>query len=172
MKRRFDFRLERLLRVRAIEERVARAEWGQTETLARAQEQLRDERARKLASSRQELAASMGPGSTLRPEWMLQAEQALAAQVVDLRHRHEDALTLRAQADTLGRVWQERERDRSVLEELEGRARTDHREELERWDNAQLDEQALMRRTAQQSRGGIRRRREEDSSSNDLPTDH
>jgi len=166
MKRRFDYRLARLLRVRAIEEQVARAEWGQTEGLARAQERLRDERAHGLASARQELAASMGRGSTIRPEWMLQAEHALTAQIADLRRTHEDALTRRAQADALGRVWRERERDRRVLDELEDRARTLHREEVERWDNAQLDEQALVRQRR------ILRRPEEDSSSTASPSDH
>ena len=93
-------------------------------------------------------------------------ERALTTQVANLQRTHEDALTRRAQADAMGRVWRERERDRRVLDKLEGRARTQHREEVERWDNAQLDEQALLRRAARMDR-----RREEDSSSPDSPSD-
>ena len=162
MRRRFGFRLARLLRVRAIEEQVARAEWGLSEALARDQERLRAERAEALALARAELAGRLAPGNALHARWMLQAERALEGQATDLRRTHEDALTRRAQAEAYGRVWRDRERDRRVLAELEGRARARHREELERWDNAQLDEQALLRRAAELRR----RRREEDSSSN------
>lgn len=166
MKRRFDFRLARLKRVRKIEERVARAEWGRTEALARAQEALRGQRARELDDSRSELAAAMLPGSTLRPEWMLQAEHAFRSQVAGLRLAHENALTRRAQADAFGQVWREREREHRALDELENREQGRHRAELERWDNAQLDEQAILRR-ARTPTGPARRNREreEDSSS-------
>jgi flagellar biosynthesis chaperone FliJ len=168
MKRRFDFRLERLKRVRKIEERVARAEWGRTEALAQAQEALRARRARELDDSRRELAAGMLPGSTLRPEWMLHTEHAFRSQVASLRLAHEDALTRRAQADAFGRVWRERKLDHRALEELEGRARTRHRAEVERWDNAQLDEQAVLR-AARRQPGRDHEGREEDSSST-VPT--
>lgn len=170
MKRRFDFRLARLLKVRAIEERVARSEWSQFEVVAQAYESRRDQRASQLGRSRRGLAEGMRPGATLRPEWMLLAERALDSQVTDLVRTHEDALTRRAQADAMGSVWQERERDRRVLSELEERARLRHREELERWENHQLDEQALLRRAAHLS-STRRRRTEEDSSSADFATD-
>ena len=161
MKRRFDFRLARLLRVRAIEERAARAEWSEFEVVAQVHEALRDQRAGQLGSARRHLAAGLAPGSTLRPEWMLLAERALDAQVADLQLTHEDALTRRAQADAMRDVWRERERDRRVLSELEDRARLRHRDELERWDNRQLDEQALLRRSRRRPGQGP----EEDSSS-------
>jgi len=169
VKRRFDFRLARLLRVRAIEERVARAEWSEYETAAQAHERRRAERADQLERSRAELAQRIAPGSTVRPEWMLVAESALDGQVRDLLHAHEDTLTRRAQADAMGTVWRERERDRRVLAELEGRSRHRHREELERWENQQLDEQALLRRSA--ALAANRRRPEEDSSSTAAPAD-
>lgn len=170
MKRRFDFRLARLLEVRAIQELAARAEWSAHEALAQAYEARRDGRAEQLERSRVDLSAGMSPGATLRPEWMLVAERALDTQVKDLLRTHEDALTRRAQADAMGAVWREREGDRRVLSELEERDRLRHRAELERWDNAQLDEQALLRRASRLS-NGRRRQREEDSSSTDSAAD-
>lgn len=161
MRRRFRFRLARLLRVRAIEERVARGEWSRAETAARESEARRAERARDLGEARGALFRSLAPGAgPLRPTLVLRTQLSVGALLDALRRSHEDALTRRARAESSASLWRARERDRRVLAELQDRARVRHREELERHDNALLDEQALMRQAYRKSRS-----REEDSSS-------
>ena len=118
------------------------------------------------------MARTLAPhgGERLDPAHVLISERALADETRALAHARERALTLRAQAERLAADWRDHERDRRALVELEERARTRHRRELERWEGAQLDEVALARRT----RAGLladRRKTETDSSPAPRPSD-
>ncbi len=140
MNRRFRFRLERLRRVRAIEERVARASWSAAEREAAEAE-------RALAEHRAaiEAARTADRREALDPRRVLVEQEVADGLVRGLLPRKETALTLRGQAARLAAAWRERESDRRALEELETRARSRHRSELERRENREMDETALLR---------------------------
>jgi hypothetical protein len=140
MKRRFEFRLERVRAVRALEERVARAERVQAETVARAAEASRDRARDLLASSREHLRATLG--RAVEPRAVLAAQRALDGELEALRRRLESARTLRIQAERLAAAQRERRSAARALDELRERAREAHRADLEKHDNAELDEVA------------------------------
>ena len=138
MKRRFDFRLERVRRVRDMEERVVRAERAQAETLARAAETSRDEARDVLEQSRAYLRSILA--GTLDPTLVMASQRALDGELASLRRRVESARTLRTQAERVAVVHRERKNAARALEELRQRARARHEAELQKNDNAILDE--------------------------------
>jgi len=140
VKRRFDFRLERVRRVRDLEERVARAERAQAEALARAAETSRDEARSVLERSRAYLRSILD--GALDPARVLHSQRALDGELAALRRRVESARTLRTQAERLAAAHREKRSAARALEELRERARQRHAAELEREDNAVLDEVA------------------------------
>jgi hypothetical protein len=145
VKRRFEFRLARVQRVRDLEERVARAERAQAEALARAAEASRDQARAVLEQSRATLRAlllSSSGGSALEPRDVLTAHGALDGELADLRRRVESARTQRLQATHVAAVHRERKSAARALEELRERARLRHAAELEKHENAALDEVA------------------------------
>jgi flagellar biosynthesis chaperone FliJ len=145
MQRKFNFRLARVLRIREIEERVARAEWGAAQAdLNRAQAK-REERSQTLASSRQDMALGR-LGGALAPGRTLLDERALDAQVFGLTNAMEHVHSKRVSANQMELAWRKREQDRKALLELEDRARDAHRVEQETGDNLEMDEQASGRR--------------------------
>jgi flagellar biosynthesis chaperone FliJ len=152
VKRRFEFRLARLLRVRAIEEELARAALARAEAEARSAAAVRERAAHELARGRSELVADLATG-TIRPARVLLAQRALGNLAVALRARLERERTLVGQASVLRAAWRARETDRRALVELESRAHRSHRAELERRENAALDEVA-QRRARQVRRPG------------------
>jgi len=140
MKRRFEFRLERVRAVRDMEERVARSERAQAEALARAAEASRDEARAVLEQSRAHLRSLLA--GALDPRAVLAAQRALDGELADLRRRIESARTLRMQAERMAVAHRERKSAARALEELRERARLRHGAELEKRDNAALDEVA------------------------------
>ncbi|MSR63032.1 MAG: hypothetical protein EXS08_11370 [Planctomycetes bacterium] len=140
MKRRFDFRLERVRRVRDLEERVARAERASAEELARAAEASRDRARATLERSRAELAELLS--GTLEPRGVLSAQRALDSELVRLRRAVESARTARMQAERSASAHRERQKAARALAELRERARLRHALELDKEENAQLDEVA------------------------------
>jgi len=152
---RFRFKLERLKRVRGIEERIARAALSNAERAARdAEDEV--ERHRGVVDRGRDAAAGASDGP-------LDAGSAeLDRRAIDhllrvLTKRRETALTARGQADRLGDAWRERERDRRGLAELEERLRTRFRRDAERAEAATLDEIALARSTNPRRAGRARR---------------
>ena len=97
MKRRFEFRLERVRRVRDLEERVARSERAQAEALARAAEASRDHARGVLEESRAHLRAILS--GHVEPRDVLAYQRALDGELTSLRRRVESARTLRTQAE-------------------------------------------------------------------------
>jgi len=156
---RFRFRLERVKRVRAIEERVARAAWSEAERAARAAEQALAESRAAVEEARAGVAGS-GAGP-LAPRSAETERRAVDALLRALARRKERALTARGQASRLADAWRARERDRRSLAELEERQRADQRIDDERRAARTMDEVAL----------GRLRRRESDSSRRPPPTD-
>jgi hypothetical protein len=141
---RYRFPLERLKRVRAIEERIARAAWAGAERAAREAESAVEHQRDLVAAGRADTAA----GDPRRAELDRRAIDRLLQVLVA---RRETALTARGQAARLAADRQARERDRRALAELDERLRTRFRREAEKAEARALDEVAL---------GRVRRRRE------------
>ena len=154
---RFRFQLERLKRVRAIEERIARAALSNAERAAREAEDA-VERQRGVVDRGRDAAAGASDGPLAAGAAELD-RRAIDHLLRVLTKRRETALTARGQADRLGDAWRERERDRRGLEELEQRLRTRFRREAERAEAVALDEIALARSTGA-ARGQAARRPE------------
>lgn len=143
MKRRLEFRLERVRRVRDLEERVARAERIHAEGVARAAEASRDAARELLERSRETLRKILA--GTPDPRTVLVAQKALDGELAFLRRRSESARTLRTQAERIAAAHSERKNAARALEELRARAQKRHGAELEKLENAQLDEIAQRR---------------------------
>jgi hypothetical protein len=170
VKRRFDFRLERVRRVRAIEEGVARAERARAEALARAAEASRDQARSVLEESRAWLRSILT--GALDARRVLSSQRALDGELSSLRRRVESARTQRVQAERMAGLHRERKSAASALEELRERHRRRHEAGLAAADEAALDEAAQRRAEAQ--RRGERARSDdakaEDASSSDRAT--
>lgn len=168
MKRRFEFRLERVARIRAIEERLARSERISAETLARAAEARRDQARGVLERSRAWLGELLKGNVDARG--VLSSHRALDLELERLRRATESARTLRTQAERMAAAHQTRRTAARALEELRIRARKRHRELLETSDNALLDEVAQRRRGNDEtsSRSG----RPESDLGSGTPSDH
>jgi len=143
MKRRFEFRLERVRHVRDLEERVARAERTRAEGAARAAEQRRDTARLDLERSRAVLRALLTGAPD--PRTILRAQELLDGELNALRSRIEMARTLRMQAERLATHHGERRSAARALEELRARSRQRHLTAVERLDNVELDEIAQRR---------------------------
>jgi colicin import membrane protein len=164
MKRRFEFRLERVRAVRDLEERVARAERAQAEALARAAEASRDEARTVLEESRAHLRSLLD--GELDPREVLAAQRALDGELAELRRRIESARTQRLQAERMAAAHRERKSAAKALEELRERARKRHGAELEKHDNSALDEVAERLAAARRAAGAAK---EEGASRSDAP---
>ena len=170
MRRRFEFRLERVHRVRDVEERVARAERAQAEALARAAEASRDLARSVLEQSRtalRELLLVSARKGTLEPREVLAAQRALDGELANLRRRVESARTVRMQAERMAVAHGERKSAARALEELRERARLRHAAQLEKHENAALDE--VAQRLAEAVRRTIADGKEESASRSDEP---
>jgi len=167
MKRRFDFRLARVLRVRELAERAARAEWGRAQSEVRAAADRRDAARAGLAAARSDVARGLASGP-LAPERALVDQRALDAQLTALQLAGETLLTRQAQAQAQQAVWAEREQERRALDELQVRARKRHHADLRAAENAEMDEIAGLRDTRRRQ---LEARRETDSSRGAPTTD-
>jgi len=143
MKRRFDFRLQRVARVRDLEEQVARAERATAEGQARAAEARRDEARAVLERSRSWLADFLR--GRFSPTDALVAQRALDGEHRRLQRSLESARTARTQAERMAQAHKTARGAARALEELRARALERHRAALERQDNAALDEIAAQR---------------------------
>jgi flagellar export protein FliJ len=142
---RFHFRLERVLRVRAVLEEVARAEW-QTAEHAAAQA---EERHRSVVSDRRaaqnDLPVGPGPIDVNGLLWQQASIERMSEAAGRLRER---ARTVRYQADEARRPWEERRRDVRGLERLREHALLAHLASEETAEIAAMDEIAIARADA------------------------
>lgn len=154
---RFRFRLARLLRVREIEERLARERWVAQELASREADALVERRRAEHDLALRELGElrakpRLDPAAVLDAEsW---GERLLAARGAAL----ERARTARFQADELAGAWRLREREKEGLERLSRRDREIHRRASDAVETKALDEIALMR-AARRARANEPRRR-------------
>jgi flagellar export protein FliJ len=143
MSRPFEFRLARVLRVRSLEEELARSAWQTAVQAARSA----DERATDLRTRRDtalaELAAAMRSG--LAPAaWVVQA--GIIDRVSDsIVAADERARTLEKQAEALVEPLRERHTEVRKLERLRDKQAAVHRLECTRKDAVLMDEVALTR---------------------------
>lgn len=140
----FRFRLERLARVRAIEEQLARERWAQSERAAREREERAESARGELDlgydSLRRELAAGrLAPAPLLGHLALLDGLVARRAAALD-RSR-----AARAVAETERASWLVERRKREGLERLERRERETWRAAESAREAAVLDEVASMR---------------------------
>jgi len=142
--KRFAFRLQRLSRVRAIEEQIARETWALSERAARQSEERAEQALGDVHAAREALRAELGAGR-LAPAGLLQRQAAGDALVARRGRALQRARAARAQAEVERALWLAQKR------KLEGLARLEQRD-LEAWrlaENAQaaaeLDEVAAGR---------------------------
>ncbi len=142
----FQFRLARVLRVRQIEEDVAKAAWSsalQAATEAdRAVENTRVVRKR----SQNELAASLA-SSQLTPAEVLTRHKTLDALSADLERRLQQAKTLHFQADQMRVPWEAKRNEVRGLERLRDKHKEEFHHEERLTESALMDEIASMRAT-------------------------
>lgn len=148
--KRFQFRLERVLRVRETLERVAREQWARAEADAVIAETEAERRREAARSARAELAdeRAIGPVDTRR--------MLAATEVVDGLERvagvaRERANAFRQRAERERHAWRETDIDREALVRLREKRRCEWRLEREAAETAELDEVA-GRRAARSSR--------------------
>jgi len=139
MKRRFDFRLARVLRVRELEEREARLVWGRAEQEARQAEGVVRTARAGLTELRAALTAARTSSELSRLPWL---ESQVDGRAEALAACLEEARTLRQRAERLAAGWREAEGRRRALVELEARGRSAHRMALAAADQRELDERA------------------------------
>ncbi len=155
MKRRYRFRFQRLLHVRELEERDARAQLAERRAHLH-QAETRLDLARAALRSAREEAARRRVGGSLDPARSLAEERGLDALALRVTQARERAETARLQVAAAQEAWREREQERRALVELEERERGRHRAELVSHENAEMDEiagtrAAQARRTAKRT---------------------
>jgi len=129
--KRFAFRLQRLARVRAIEERVVREKWALAERAARAAEERAAQALADVQAARAGLLAELDSGKLVPAEY-LQRQSLTDALLARRAHALQRARSARAQSEVERALWLAQKR------KLEGLARLEQRD-LEAW---RLDENA------------------------------
>jgi len=141
---RFRFRLDRVRRVRALEEELARAAWREAEGAAAGAEAalgalVRERHAATLAL-RDRIA-----DPRLQPLAVLAEQRGLEGLERALRAGRERARTLRFQAERARAAWSRRRVDVRALERWRERLFGEHLEREGRREARELDEAALLR---------------------------
>ena len=154
--KRFEFKLGRLARVRAVQEEQARARWQSAAAAARQLEEHVQATSRDIDQALDYLrsaqaCAALDTGRVLNAH---EALQLLERRRADLRRRHLGAC---ARAEELRAPWQAVRTELEGLKRLEDKARGEHRRERERQDAATTDQIAIERATRGEN-GADRRR--------------
>jgi flagellar export protein FliJ len=154
--KRFEFQLQRLARVRKVQEDLARAAWQAAEAAAR-------ELARRVEAAEAGILEAVEDLRTLQSSPRLEAAQLIQAQqAVQLLSVRREALVGRqrdaqAEADRLREPWQALRTELEGLRRLEEKARERHRLEAERIETNETDqvamERARQRRLDEERRG-------------------
>jgi flagellar export protein FliJ len=153
----FRFRLDRVLRVREVEEEIARAAWLTVESAAQAAEHRADALAEDRAAAFAALASDMAERS-LPPAETLLRHASLDRLAGSVGAERERALTLRQQADQAREPWQDRRREVLGLSRLRDAAKSRHSATVLAEEIAEMDEVASTRaaRQLRASPGGAR----------------
>ncbi len=142
---RFAFRLERVLRVRAVLEDVARAEWQTAEHAAAVAEERHRSLVSALEAAQGDLPVGPGPLDVDSLLWRQASVERMSQAASRLLER---ARTVRYQADEARRPWEQRRRDRRGLDRLRERALRAHLVSEEAAEIADMDEIAAARAEA------------------------
>jgi flagellar biosynthesis chaperone FliJ len=137
-------RLERVERVRSVEEELARVRYSAAEADARTAEELADERRAAIAEAIDALRGLQGTPS-LQPLQVIAALGCVDRARDMWRSAHERALTLRFQAEEARTAWLERLKDKKGVSRLVERVETHARNEAERDAAQDMDETAARR---------------------------
>lgn len=140
----YAFRLQRVQRVRAVEEDLARARFAEAELVARNAEERAEERRRAIDVAIDDLRGLQG-SPQLEPAAVLAALGLVDEARVAWRTADQTARASRATAEEARRAWMERRRDLEGLDRLDERARAEFRQERDRAETLALDEVASQR---------------------------
>jgi len=140
----FRFRLARVLRVRQIEEDVAKAAWSSA--IATANEADRRVEATRLArqTSQTELSQALA-GSKLTPAEVLTRHRTLDALSADLERRLQQARTLHFQAEQMRVPWEAKRNEVRGLERLHDKHKQEFQAGERLTESRLMDEVASMR---------------------------
>jgi flagellar export protein FliJ len=142
--RRFQFRLQRVERVREIQEQEARGAFALAEAEARAREADCERAQGELQRGRAALGA-LQAAARIDVQAVLLAQRGTLSLTRALRVARERLQLARARSDELRRAWQEREQAREALGRLGERARTRHVAEQARVELAEIEESVQAR---------------------------
>jgi flagellar export protein FliJ len=142
--KRFQFRLARLAKVRELQEEIARAEWQAAEDLALRAELRVTELLELVAETNAALRELQGSPDLSSGE-VLALQDLLERVLFTLEGARRQAAELRAAAEHAREPWTALRVEIEGLARLEGRAREQHRTEVTRAENAELDQIALER---------------------------
>jgi hypothetical protein len=137
----FRFRLARVMRVRGLLERAARADWGASAREAAEQAALASGASADLAAARAALAAAQAAGRA-DPSSVLAADVALDSMGRHVAHRRTEADLAGVRERDRREDWTDRRRDHEALKALRERRRSEHRIALRREEALQMDEVA------------------------------
>ena len=140
----FTFRLQRVERVRAVEEEIERARFGEAEKIARDAEEQAERARSSVAAAIDDLRGLQGspqlaPASVMAA--LILVDEARGA----LRNAEQRARALRTEAETRRAAWVARVHDLEGLERLETRSLEAFRREEERLEALAMDETASQR---------------------------
>lgn len=138
------FRLQRVERVRAVEEEIERARFGEAEKTARDAEEQAEQARASVASAIDDLRGLQG-SPRLAPANVMAALMLVDEARVTLRNAEQRARVLRADAETRRAAWIARVHDLEGLERLETRSLDAFRHEEERLEALAMDETASQR---------------------------
>jgi flagellar export protein FliJ len=138
------FGLARVLRVRVIEEELARGAWQPAERAAQDAEAAAGATLEEIARSEERLAREQA-GGRISPAEVVLFGNALDALRRVLAHQRRSAKARRAEAARLRQAWEAARARMRGLERLEQRERAQHRADLEAGELREIDEQALRR---------------------------
>ena len=142
--KRFDFRLGRVRRVRALQEVVERERWMEAEARCAEAEAELARWVEATRNARMDLRDLVG-SPTIGVRRVLLGQEQLRGLEQGCTRVRERVRTLRDQADRLREPWQERRRELAGLERLEERAREAWRQEERSEDTRQMNELASSR---------------------------
>jgi flagellar export protein FliJ len=135
-------RLARVLRVREVQEQLARRTWLTAEGQARNAEQATDD----LRAARASMTSRLGESLTsLSPSWVMLSQAQIDRTGVRARAQAERARTLRGQAEATRAPWQERRAAARGLARLVERARNEEYAEALAAEARAMDEIAAQR---------------------------
>lgn len=143
----FRFALGRLIRVRAVQEELARSEWSAADAQARAAEGLVEMLRAQACAADRELRVHQRRVRLSAAE-VLSIHRSIELLHEGLRRTSRRARELRDRADELRGPWRALAAEREGLERLKQRALCEHRREAEREEGRDLDQRASDRAAA------------------------